>query len=64
MEYWRSQKLQIVDQMLCKHFQKYFKIFRLLYDIMVRDEEAEVDGPYKVHASSVISKKIHFLPSS
>jgi len=26
-----------------------FQIFRLLDDIMVRDEEAEVAGPYKVH---------------
>jgi len=31
-----------------------FQIFRLLDDRMVRDEEAEVAGPYEVHVSGII----------
>jgi hypothetical protein len=33
-----------------------FQIFRLLDDKMARDEEAEVVGPYEVHASVIISE--------
>jgi len=33
-----------------------FQIFRLLDGKMVRDEEVEVAGTYKVHVNGIISK--------